>query len=298
MTSSKPPFVPAWDPEQVPAPYLVSAAQVQLVEDYMSDQISADECAARLTDPVQGHDAEGMSDAVFAINTFINHSAASNLPYQAQMLSLVRTIQNLPALEVPEPREDEDGGHISLGDEGKKLWADMPGLGDAWGDDLIAYKATFYDSPETKGAFTKWANAQAWSSRLVSTHDARIAGDFFMHFTSYPIVHVLERDAHPLAALERPAAALAFRVGAAELLRLCRAECRPEPSCALGEGFDDVRGLKGRGGTVLWTGTGGYSLERWAFWKGRWQELNEKHGRDEDIVAVLEAMSHAENLRV
>lgn len=107
------------------------------MEDCMSDQINADECAARLTLPLRELDAESMSDAVFAINTFINHSAASNLPYQAQMLSLVRAVQRLPALEVPEPKEDEDGGHISLGDEGKKLRADMPGLGDTWGDDLM-----------------------------------------------------------------------------------------------------------------------------------------------------------------
>ncbi|KAK8042846.1 hypothetical protein PG994_013329 [Apiospora phragmitis] len=67
-------------------PHLISAAQVKHMQDYMSDQISADECAARLTQPSQGLGAEGMSDAVFAIHTFINHSAVSNLPYQTQML--------------------------------------------------------------------------------------------------------------------------------------------------------------------------------------------------------------------
>lgn len=117
-----------------------------------------------------------------------------------------------------------------------------------------------------------------------------------MHFSSNPIVHVLERDAHPLAALEQPAAAWAFRVGAADLSRLCHVECRPEPSCALGERFDDVQGLKGRGGEALWTGARGYSLGRWAFWKEQWQELDEKRGKDEGIIAVLEAMGHVERI--
>ncbi|KAK7918459.1 hypothetical protein PG985_010333 [Apiospora marii] len=174
----------------------------------------------------------------------------------------------------------------------------MPGFGHSWGDDLMAFQYTLYDKPETKDAASTWANAQAWSARLVSLHDSRIASDYFMDFASYPIVHVLERDANPLATLELPAAALAFRVGAAELLRLCRAGCRPDASCALDEGFDDVAPFnKGRGGKGLWTGAGGYSLERWGFWKRRWQELgDEGRGGDVDAVAVLEAMSEAEKV--
>lgn len=135
--SGRAPFIPAWDPEAEPASYLISAKQVNDVRAYMADEINADDCAARLTEPVHGVSAEAMSDAVFAINTFINHSAVLNLSYQPELLSLVQAVQRLPALEVPEPKEDEDGGHISLGDEGQRLWADMPGLGHAWGDDLM-----------------------------------------------------------------------------------------------------------------------------------------------------------------
>ncbi|KAK8042847.1 hypothetical protein PG994_013330 [Apiospora phragmitis] len=206
-------------------------------------------------------------------------------------------MQNLSALEVSEPKEDEDGGHISLGDERKKFWADMPGLGDAWDDNLIAYQATFYDSKKWKlprrGRMLK-PSLLDWFLYMMSASQATL----LLTSPSYAVVHVLERDAHPLAALELRAAVSSFRVGVTELLRLRRAECRPEPSCALGEGFDDVQGLKGRGGKFLWTGAGGYSLERWAFWKERWQELDERRERDEDRIAVLEAISNAEKTRL
>lgn len=64
----------------------------------MVDKIGIDECADRPIRQLQGVNAEAMSDAVFAINTLINHSTVLNLLDQSELLSLVRAVQKLPPL--------------------------------------------------------------------------------------------------------------------------------------------------------------------------------------------------------
>ncbi|KAI2631822.1 hypothetical protein GGR54DRAFT_581129 [Hypoxylon sp. NC1633] len=302
--ASTQPFIPAWDPEAEPGACRVSSEQVGHMEDFMAGNTGADECAMLLTKPVReaaSQDAETMDDAVFAINSFINSSASTNPDYQPQMLLLIKAIQKLPLVEVPTPKLDEDGGPISLGDENERVWEDMPGFGHLWGDKLRARQADFYDnynSTDTTKAATvsaEWANAIAWSARLVSLHDPRIAGDFFLYFTSYSISHVLEVKDHPMFARELPAAAMGFRHAAPELLRLCRQRRQTDAKYAL-YGTDKASETEARGLESLWTGLGGYSLERWDFWKSRWQALGTASALEEtnrtlarDAVGAMES---------
>ncbi|KAI0134572.1 hypothetical protein BJ170DRAFT_205331 [Xylariales sp. AK1849] len=306
MMASTPSFVLPWEPESESSACRVSAEQVGHIQNYIAGRINADDCAASLTKPVEvaaTQGAEAMEDAVFAIHSFINSSALRNLHYQPQLLSLVLAIQKLPSLEVPTPKIDEDGEPISLGDEGSRLWEDVPGFGHQWGDNLRARQAEFYDnynSSDTDRAATvgaEWTSAVAWSAQLVSQRDPRIAGDFFLHFASYSISHVLEREHHPMFAQELPAVSMLFRFGAAELLRLCRENNQPEIRYALYD-FDDVPTLQSQGRSPLWTGPGGYSLERWAFWKSRWQALSAQSSQDPSVLrhmsAAVGAMEAAE----
>ncbi len=110
------------------------------MEDYIAGRINVDDCAASMSKPIvtaaTARNPQTMEDAVFAVNSFINTSAVENLQDQPQILALVKAIQKLPPLEVPHPKVDEDGAAISLGDEGQRLWEDMPGFGHLWGDSL------------------------------------------------------------------------------------------------------------------------------------------------------------------
>ncbi|KAI3322250.1 hypothetical protein HD806DRAFT_501498 [Xylariaceae sp. AK1471] len=277
------PFIPAWDAYAEPNPCRISANQVRLMEAYIEGRISANTCAASLTKPVEDASAQGaeiMNDAVFAINSFIHGSAPRNFLYQPQILALVKAIQSLPPVKVPTPKVDEDGGPISLGDEGNKLWEDMPSFGHDFGDIMRARQADFYDnynSSDIQKAATvaaEWAGANAWAAQLVSLNDPRIASDFFLYFASYSISHALEREEHPMFAQELPAAAMVFRYAAPALLRLCRERAQTDAEYALYD-FEDVPQLKGQSRQSLWTGSGGYSPERWAFWKSKWQALSD-----------------------
>lgn len=332
-----PPFIPAWDPEAESRACCISSEQVGHVEEYMAGHISVDECAVLLTKPVQAaasRDAQTMEDAVYAIHAFINSSARTNLHYQPQMLLLIKAIQKLPLVEVPTPKLDEDGEAISLGDENQKVWEDMSGFGHFWGDMLRgsfsyiilrylsqpfptlyhlsstsrlhifpARHADFYDnynSTDTNkaaAASAEWADAIAWSMRLVSLHDPRVASDFFLEYTSYPIQHVLEVEEHPMFAQELPAAAMAFSYAAPELLHLCRERHQTDVKYAL-YGMDKASVPEGRSYKFLWIGPGGYSPERWDFWKSRWQTLSTASAPGDKIQklasAAVSAMEGAE----
>ncbi|KAI6088355.1 hypothetical protein F4821DRAFT_234377 [Hypoxylon rubiginosum] len=304
--ASMPPFIPAWDPEAESRACCISSEQVGHVEEYMAGHISVDECAVLLTKPVQAaasRDAQTMEDAVYAIHAFINSSARTNLHYQPQMLLLIKAIQKLPLVEVPTPKLDEDGEAISLGDENQKVWEDMSGFGHFWGDMLRARHADFYDnynSTDTNkaaAASAEWADAIAWSMRLVSLHDPRVASDFFLEYTSYPIQHVLEVEEHPMFAQELPAAAMAFSYAAPELLHLCRERHQTDVKYAL-YGMDKASVPEGRSYKFLWIGPGGYSPERWDFWKSRWQTLSTASAPGDKIQklasAAVSAMEGAE----
>jgi hypothetical protein len=96
---------------------------------------------------------------------------------------------------------------------------------------------------------------------------------------------------------ELPAAAMMFRYAAPALLRLCRERAQTDTEYALYD-FDDLPQLKGQGRQPLWTGSGGYSPERWDFWKSRWQALSDVSTQEawirDHANAAIEAMEVAE----
>ena len=90
------------------------------------------------------------------------------------------------------------------------------------------------------------------------------------------------------------AAAQLFIHAAPELFR--RSKNNHTATGAIAKDYNDRSSKSGK--QTLWTGRGGYSLERWAFWKERWEVLsNMKELSESERQAArvaIEAMDETE----
>lgn len=157
-------------------------------------------------------------------------------------------------------------------------------------------EAQFDKSPSDHTA--EWASLNAWIARLVATDLYGPKGlDYYMHRASYNFLYVLDVQGHAKFSTGLPAAANLFRYAGPVLLRMCQEETRcPEPP--IGIFSESVVKKEGEGREVLFKGLG-YSVERWEWWKKRWEQLAAATDVGEDVRAdareASEAMRGAES---
>ena len=122
--------------------------------------------------------------------------------------------------------------------------------------------------------------------------------DYYVHRASYNFLYVLDIRGHARFVAAVPAAANLFRYAGPVVWRMCREETRcPDP--VIGIFSASIVEREGECGEVLFGGLG-YSVERWGWWKERWEQLvaaNDNLGEDGRTNAreALEAMREAES---
>ncbi|KAI1084685.1 hypothetical protein F5B20DRAFT_576007 [Whalleya microplaca] len=277
--------------------------QLQVLKEYAAGNMNVDECASRITFHTantasnDGATPEDVYDAVSTLIRTLHHSAIMNPTFQPIIMDLLEVIQRLPAQGVPSEGEGIDW--VAIGDENNKLWADWPlflaNLTDTymWEEHLFLESQGADSQKDTKAATERWASANAWVARLVSSGNKKIGDTIFLHNASYRILRVLDVEGHPHFTGEVPAAANLFRYAALILLSLSR-EQPPPPDPPIGVYSSKAKEYS-EDRKVLWSEPG-YSVSRWRWWKTRWSQLAEVG--DPDIVPhareALVAMEEAE----
>jgi hypothetical protein len=121
-----------------------------------------------------------------------------------------------------------------------------------------------------------------YSARLVSTGDAMLSLGASLDFATKAISEGLETDLTEPDLVVLDTAAQVFKQASGELLRRCKEE--------QAQGF-----MSSSNG--LWRGQGGYSMDRWQFWKDRWNSLAEQQALSPNVRDLArEALGHMDKV--
>jgi hypothetical protein len=222
--------------------------------------------------------------------------ALVNPAHQPAIVSLLETIQRLPPQTVLTPttgKRRKDDTEERVWDTENIIWANMPTFSAQLTDMYEYMHHLLVGSPSSEAMISRWASANAFLARVASAWDPEYV--FYLHRASYRFLRVLDVEGHPHFSVEVPAAANLFRYASCVLLKLCREE-PPMPGVPIGIFAQKPREYE-EGKKVLWNRPG-YSMDRWAWWKTRWEQLTFDGELDDGIRThareALVVMKHAE----
>lgn len=237
-------------------------------------------------------DFDPVYEAVGILISTLQRAAIEHPAQQPAVLQLLQAIRRLPAqtLQLPVTCENNGSGTEDI------VWSNMPHFAADLSDTYDYQRSLFEKRPSDDSTISRWASVNAWIARLACTGVDAIGGNvFFLHRASHCLLQALDVEGHPNFRGQVPAAANLFLYASPRLLQLCHEEpAPPEPALGIfnGEAREYVESRE-----VLWTALG-YSMDRWAWWKMRWEELagvqylNKEIGRH--AKEALAAMNAAE----
>jgi hypothetical protein len=212
-------------------------------------------------------DFDPVYEAIGILISTLQRAAIEHPAQQPAVLEVLQAIRCLPEQTVQLP---VTGDNKSPGTE-DIVWSNMPHFASDLSDTYDYQRSLFEKAPSASSTISRWASVNAWIARLASTEINVIGGSvFFLHRASYCFLQALDVEDHPNFEGQVPAAANLFRYASPQLLQLCREEpAPPEPPLGIfnGEAREYIEGRK-----VLWAGLG-YAMNRWTWWKTRWEQL-------------------------
>ncbi|RYP68159.1 hypothetical protein DL770_008494 [Monosporascus sp. CRB-9-2] len=275
------------------AGYNITDDQIATLKACIGGDTAPADAAKRLTTrPAASSTPLEVQQRLGGLWTLLNDAAVAVPSAQPAIVSILQTIRTFPKVELP---KGEGEAFIDL-DEGN-VWRELTGWANDWADDYNHHAARFTIEPsqgrERSARKAAWVNANAYTARLAATGDPALASyGAALDRASRVIFRALEFDHGGKEPDELEAAAQLFKYAASELYSRCRDGYPVSGSQA----HRDESGKHEKG--ARWRGGGGFSMERWEFWKRRWVELASLEGLSEQARAAsgqaLQAMEEAE----
>ncbi|KAJ4163566.1 hypothetical protein LMH87_005287 [Akanthomyces muscarius] len=259
--------------------YCITQAQIDTLRAYIDGTSTTEEAVSLLVSyPEASPSPVEMKQRLGGLWTLLNDTAVNLEFSQPQVINILKHIRTLPGR--PEPK-GEGEGFIDL-DDGF-YWRELTDWGINWADAFNSYSAQLFNAAcptqeERRARERRWNSACRYSARLASTGDATLSLGASLDLATTAISEGLETDLTEQGSGCLDTAAQVFEHASGELWRRCK-EKQAEGVLSSSNG--------------LWRGQAGYSIDRWQFWKDRWNSLAEQQAISPNIRDLAkEALAH------
>ncbi|KAK2612309.1 hypothetical protein QQS21_001735 [Conoideocrella luteorostrata] len=265
------------------AGYCITQTQIEALKAHIDGTSTTEEAVSQLVlYPEASSSPVEMKQRLGGLWTLLNDTAVHLESTQPQIINILKHIRTLP--RKPEPK-GEGEEFIDL-DDGF-YWRELTDWGINWADAFNSYGAQLFNTaspnPEERAVRKdRWNSACGYSARLASTGDAMLSFGASLDLATRAISDGLETDLTEKDYGSIDAAAQVFKHASSELLRRCKAK--------------QATGLMSDS-SGLWSGQDGYSMERWQFWKDRWNSLAKQQASSPNIHdSAREALRHMDKV--
>jgi hypothetical protein len=253
------------------ASYEVTDNQIQTLRNCIEGSTSVEEAAKQLTAHAEASATRiEIQQRIGGLWTLLNDTAVALPCAQPRIISILRTIRTLPKAREPKGEwEDcidlEDGFY----------WRELTAWANDWWDNFNHYAANYFleacpNEQEKARRKVAWTSACTYTARLVATGDEALSAyGRVLECGTWAVQDALEDE--KLVCLD--AAAQLFVYAGSELYLRCK------------EGPNEGMSVKK---DSLWKGEKGFSVERWRFWRERWDVLAKCESLSDDERGVAE----------